>query len=114
VNAQKSSLGLNQWLIVLLSLATALIHLVLLNIMMGKLDVLFTLNGIGFLALLAAYFLALPFAKDHHGLVRWAFIGFTAVTILAWIFIGARTPLGYLTTLVEVALVVCLWLDGRK
>ena len=115
MNAQKSTFGLNQVLIILLALATALIHLVLLNMLIGKVDVLFTLNGLGFLGLLAAYLLPLPFAKDNRGLVRWALIGFTLVTILAYLIMGRPyMPLGIATKVIEAALIVFLLLDGRR
>ena len=83
--------------ITVLTLATALIHLVLLNFVMlrafGRFDLLFTLNGLGYLVLLAAYLLTLPGAlgdlqRRYHNLIRWAFIAFTIVTILAWLALG--------------------------
>jgi hypothetical protein len=104
--------GALQLSILLLGLATAAIHGVLLNIMMGKLDLLFTLNGIGFLVLLMAYFL--PQFKPLHSLVRWGLIAFTAVTIIAWVFLGARETLGYVTKLIEVGLIVALLIDSDK
>ena len=106
----QTKLGPKQIAIVILTLATALIHFSLLFP-----DVLFILNGLGYLVLLAAYFLPLPFAKDNRGLVRWAFIGFTVVTILAWAAIGDKSwpegALGYVTKLIELVLVVLLWTD---
>ena len=105
----QTKLGPRQIGILLLGLATAGIHFSLLFP-----DVMFILNGLGYLALLAAYFLPLPFAKDNRGLVRWAFIAFTLVTILAWVFIGTRSTIGYVDKLIEVALVILLFLDGRK
>lgn len=50
-------------------------------------DPLFILNGLGYLGLLGAYFLPIPFFQNNHGLVRWALIGFAILTIAAWIFI---------------------------
>jgi hypothetical protein len=111
-------------LIIVLALATGLIHLVLLNLRMvqalGRIDVLFTLNGLGFLGLLAAYVLPLPGAlgglqQRFHGLLRWGFIAFTVITILAWVAMGDKSlpagSLGYITKLIEVGLVVALWGD---
>jgi hypothetical protein len=107
--------------IVLLTLVTAAVHLILLNIMMvnikGSIDLLFTLNGLGYLALLVAYFIPVPVAKNNHNLVRWVYMGFTILTILAWVAMGTKSgpgaSLGYFTKIVEVALVVLLWLDRR-
>ncbi len=89
--------------IVVLTLATAVIH--------GTLnfpDPVFILNGLAYLALLAAFVAPLPWLKQHRGLVRWAFIGFTALTIFLWILIGARTTVGYVDKLIEVLLIALL------
>jgi len=103
--------GATQIGILLLALVTAVVHLVLLNIQMGKIDILFTLNGLGYLALLAAYYLPLPFARENRSLVGWAFMAFEAITVLAWVFIGARSALGYVTKIVELGLIGLLWID---
>jgi CDP-diglyceride synthetase len=50
-------------------------------------DPLFILNGLGYLGLLGAYFLPIPFFQQRHKLVRWALIGFAIVTIIAWLVI---------------------------
>jgi hypothetical protein len=70
------------------------------------------LNGLGYLTLTAVFFL--PQLKGYHATVRWAFIGFTAVTIIAWVAIGMKTPLGYVTKIIELALIALLWMDGRQ
>jgi hypothetical protein len=105
----KTQFGPVQVGIVILTLATALIHFYL-NVLMGKLDVLFTLNGLGYLALLAALFLPLPLVSRYRPLVRWAMIAFTLLTIVAWVVLGARDVLGYVDKVIEVALVVLLLL----
>ena len=107
MNAQK--FGPVQIGIVLLALATAVIHLAL-----GIPNSLpmFILNGIGYIVLVAALYL--PQLKQYQGWVRWALIAFTAVTILGWVFIGARTPIAYLDKLVEVALIVLLLLEWKN
>ena len=114
MKTQTATFGNNRWLILILGLATALIHLILLNISLGKIDPLFTLNGLVYLALLAAYFLPLPFAKDNPGLVRWALMAFAAITIVAWIILGRPyTTLGYITKLIELGLIAFVWMDRR-
>jgi len=50
-------------------------------------DPLFILNGLGYLGLLGAYLLPIPFFQERHRLVRWVLIGFAIVTILAWVYI---------------------------
>jgi hypothetical protein len=114
-------IGALQWGIILLAAATGLIHLLLLNYLLlntpgfGQISIPFTLNGIGFIVLAGALYLPLPWAKDNRGLVRWMLIGFSALTIVAWIFMGQPyTPLGYITKLIELALIVLLWLDSRN
>ena len=105
-------------IIVVTGLFTGIVHLVVLNIGIfaeeGRPDPLFTLNGLGYLALLVAYFWKTPLFERRRGLVRWAFIAFTAITILAWVAVGAREGiLPYLTKLSEVVLIVAIWMDGR-
>lgn len=113
MNEQANGLGMKQYAIILLTLVTAFIHFSLLFP-----DVIFILNGLGYLILLAAMYLPLPYARDNRGLVRWAFIGFTAVTILAWIAIGDKSwpggALGYLTKVIELVLIALLWTEPAK
>jgi hypothetical protein len=114
MQATRTSFGPVQIGIVVLTLATAFIHFYL-NVIMGKLDILFTLNGLGYLAFLAAMFLPLPFIKENRSLVRMAFIVYTLMTIVAWVVMGSRDLLGFSTKAIEVALVALLWLDrGRR
>jgi hypothetical protein len=101
--------------ITITTLITALIHLVVLNILLGGIDPLFTLNGLGYLVLLAVYLFPPGFLQGRSSLVYIAFIGFTAVTILAWVFLGDLSdPLGIFTKIVEVILLVALVLDWRR
>lgn len=98
--------GFMQIVIILLALIAAGIHLQLLFP-----DVVFILNGLGYLGLTAAYFLPLPipFFRERKRLVRFALIGYTALTLILWLVIGERTPLGLFTAGVEVLLVVLLF-----
>jgi hypothetical protein len=50
-------------------------------------DPLFILNGLGYLGLLGAYFLPIPFFQQKHELVRKGFILFAIITIVAWLVI---------------------------
>lgn len=99
--------------IIILTLATALIHFSLLFP-----DFVFILNGLGYLVLLAAYFLPIDFTKRRHNLVRWAFVAFILVTILGWVAIGDKSwpagALGYMTKLIEIVLIGFLIIDGRQ
>ncbi|HLC04471.1 MAG TPA: hypothetical protein VJK02_15655 [Anaerolineales bacterium] len=99
--------------IIILGLITALVHLVVLNLgylrETGRPDVLFTLNGLGYLSLLVALFGRIPFLVNQRTLVHIAFIAFTAVTILGWVFVGARSPLGYADKIVEILLIIAVY-----
>jgi hypothetical protein len=95
--------------IVLLTLATALIHLQL-----AFPDPAFILNGLGYLTLLAALYLPVPRLARYRNVVRWVLIGFTALTILLWILLGARTPIGYADKAIEVVLILLLLLEARR
>jgi hypothetical protein len=77
-------------------------------------DPVFILNGVGFLALLAALYLPVARLVPHRRAVRWTLIGYATLTILAWVAIGERTPLGYSTTAGEVALVILLLVEGSR
>jgi hypothetical protein len=94
--------------IILLTLATAFIHFSLLFP-----DVLFILNGLGYLAFLGAYFAPLEMARQNHRWVKRGFVIYTAITILAWVAIGTNPPttLGLITKIIEVLLIVCLLSD---
>ena len=59
-------------------------------------DPLFTLNGLGYLGLLLAYFLPLGFLQQRHRLVWWTCLVYIIVTIVAWlvIWVGMNVLLG--------------------
>jgi hypothetical protein len=101
--------------IILSTLATALLHLSL----YPKLgfDPIF-LNGFGYLALLGAYFLPIPFLQQQHKLVWWALFGYTVLTIILWVVLGDKqfvagtsSAIGYYAKAAEVILLVFLWSD---
>jgi hypothetical protein len=95
--------------IILLTLITAVIHLSLVFP-----SILFILNGLGYLALLGALFLPIPQLTGYRALVRWALVGYAALTIVLWILMGSRIPIAYVAKVDEVILIVLLWLDSRQ
>ncbi len=95
--------------IVLLTLATALIHLQL-----AFPDPTFILNGLGYLTLLAALYLPIPQVARYRSMVRWALIGYTALTIFLWVLLGARTPIGYVDKIIEILLILLLLIEARR
>ncbi|MGE5249959.1 MAG: hypothetical protein ACM3QS_07055 [Bacteroidota bacterium] len=102
--------------IILSGLATALLHLSLFPRL--GLDPI-ALNGLGYLALLGAYFLPIPFLQQRHKLVWWALLGYTVLTFVLWIILGDKhfaldfsTPaIGYYARVAEVFLLGFLWAD---
>jgi hypothetical protein len=101
--------------ILITGLITAVVHLVVLNLLLGKIDPLFTLNGLGYLGLLGAFFLDLPFLAGRRRLVTLAFIAFAAVTIVAWFVLGdLQDVLGIVTKIDEAVLILALFMDMRS
>ena|SRR5215208_402057 len=95
--------------VVVLTLMAAIVHL-------SRLfpDPVFVLNGLGYLTLLAALYLPVSRLVPFRPVARWTLIAYATLTILAWVAIGERTLLGYLTTAGEVALVILLLMEGRR
>ena len=105
--------------VILLALATAAVHIYLaLFVIKPSPDIVFLLNGLGYLGLTAALYLSLGFLARWRSLVRWVLIGYTALTVLLWVFMvlvpGTATTLGWVTKAIEVALIVLLFLDGQR
>ncbi|MBK8988409.1 MAG: hypothetical protein IPM39_20470 [Chloroflexi bacterium] len=74
---------------------------------------IFILNGLGYLALLAGLYF-LPQLAGQRALIRWALLGFTAVTIILYFVFNwpeVWGVIGLLTKAIELALVVLLWLE---
>ena len=95
--------------ILLLTLATAFIHLQL-----AFPDPAFVLNGLGYLTLLAALYLPVSRLARYRNVVRWVLVGYTALTILLWVLFGARIPIGYIDKAIEVTLILLLLLEARR
>jgi hypothetical protein len=76
--------------IIIFTLITAVMHLLAAvdkQLFPDGPDPLFILNGLGYLGLLGAYFLPIPFFQQNHELVRRGYMLFAIITIAAWIFI---------------------------
>jgi hypothetical protein len=116
------------WGILLLVLATAVLHLAAAfdRILFPESpDPLFILNGLGYLGLLGAYFLPIPFFQQRHQLVRWALFGYAIITIVAWVviwvginviangvpFFSHDSVYGVPAKIIELVLLVLLWRD---
>ncbi len=104
--------------IVIAALATALLHLSLFS-KMGADPIV--LNGLGYLGLLGAYFLPIPFFQQKHKLAWWGLLGYTALTIVLWVIMGEKkfvfgtsSAIGYYAKTAEVFLLGFLWADKPK
>jgi hypothetical protein len=94
-------------LIIITTLITAVIHLSLGGAM-------FILNGVGYLALLAAYLL--PNFAQWRGWIRWLFIGYAVLTIVLYFVFNAgdwQSTLGLVTKADELILIVLLLINRR-
>src|SRR5215216_7955138 len=94
----------------ILTIITALIHFER-AIEDPDIRILFVLNGLGYFALLAVFYLTA--FQRFHSLVRWAFIAYTAITILlyfVWVAMSGEwtIPLGPIAKIVEIAMIVIL------
>lgn len=114
-------------------LVTALVHGVLLSVQLGELSALFILNGLGYLVLLVAFFgmpetflnkqvrveiSGRPISIGPTGTtvrvaLHYLFIGYTALTIVAWIPGGTRDFMGWATKLDELILIYALFAHLR-
>lgn len=100
--------------IIILGIATALIHLYL-NVRLGKLDIPFTLNGLGYLTLTAAFAGLLPMLAGREKLLHYVYMAFTVVTIVGWLVLGNRSDvLGIIDKVIEFILLGALWLHLRR
>ena len=119
----------NHYIIIVLVLATAILHLAAafdtVLFPNGVPDPLFVLNGLGYLGLLGAYFLPIPFFQERHKLIWQVLFGYVIVTILAWLiiwvgmnviaqgapFFSRDSIYGVPAKIIEVALLALLWKD---
>lgn len=103
-----------QWGVVILTAITALIHLFLgFGSLPDTFGIIFILNALGYLALVAALYF-LPQLADQRDMVRWALLGFTALTFILYFVFNlpnSLSPLGLFDKAVELVLIVLLWME---
>ncbi|RPJ24944.1 MAG: hypothetical protein EHM33_16110 [Chloroflexi bacterium] len=109
------NLSLKHYGIILSNLATAILHISLWP------DIMFTLNGLGYLGLLGAYFLPIPFFQQRRSLVWWVLVGYTLLTIILWVVMGDKefvagtsSATGYYAKAAEVILLAFLFADKPR
>jgi len=93
---------------------TAIIHLYNSFQFSDGSDLIFLLNGIGYLALLGAIYLPIAFLARYRSLFCWSLLAYTALTVVLWGFFGASGFTAYLDKIVEVVLIVLVWLEARR
>ena len=104
--------------IFLLTLATAVIHLYLACTAIAYMGLnfgvmLFILNGLGYLGLLAVLQLPIPKLARFRSAARWTLIAFAALTIvLFFVMAPSYTIVGYVDKAIEVALIALLLADA--
>lgn len=104
--------------IFLLTLATAIIHLVLaftaipyFGLNFGVM--LFILNGLGYLGLLAVLQLPIPQLARFRSAARWTLVAYAALTIVLFFIIAPYYDLiGYVDKAIEVSLIALLIVDA--
>jgi hypothetical protein len=100
----------SQIALIILTIITALIHFER-AIEDPEIRVLFILNGLGYFALLAAFYM--PAFQRFHTAIRWIFVIYTAVTILlyfVWVAMSGEwtIPLGPISKIVEAIMIVLI------
>jgi hypothetical protein len=104
--------------IIIFTLATAIFHFSLVpafpNPFAVPFPLVFMLNGIGYLVLLGALYLPIPQLEEYRNVIRILLIAYTVLTVVLWIFLGARTTEGYIDKLIEVVLIVLLAVEARS
>ena len=104
-----------RYAILVLGLITGVIHLVVLPLL-GFEWLLMPLNGLGFLVLTGLVFFDPAFLSGQRKLIIYLFMVYTLVTIVGYLVVNSATfdPLGIITKLDEVLLIVALWLYKDK
>ena len=116
-----------EYFIIVLTLATDVLHFAAAfdRVLFpdGTPDPLFTLNGLGYLGLLGAFYLPIPFFQQRHKLVWQVFFGYVILTIAAWLviwvgmnviaqgvpFFGRDSAYGVPAKIIELVLLYLLW-----
>jgi hypothetical protein len=112
---EKMKLTVKHYGIILAGLFAAFFHVILYP------DIVFTLNGLGYIGLLGAYFLPIAFFQQRHKMVWWGFAGYTLLTFILWVIMGDKqfvagtySATGYYAMISELFLLAFLWSDKPK
>jgi hypothetical protein len=108
-----ATLNPRRYVIILLTVVVGLIHLIVLGFLFGETQLLPILNGLGYLALIAALYF-IPQLAGMRPLIRWALIGYAALTFVLYFFFDSDpfgNVLGLVTKAMEIALIILLLMD---
>jgi hypothetical protein len=97
--------------VIVLALATALIHLVL-GLQFGV--PMFVLNALGYAVLLASLYAPAAGLANRRAWIRFALLGYTALTVALWVLFGERNAIGLVDKIIEAALIVLLVIEARR
>jgi hypothetical protein len=96
-----------RWAIIVLTAVTALIHLGMgISGLIGGdsfFGPIFTLNGLGYLGLLAALLLTIPFLAGRRLLVLYVFVFYTALTFVLYFAFNGFSNIGVSAIIVKLA-----------
>ena len=113
----KSRLGALQYGIIILTIITALTHLILgFRFWPDFLGIMFVLNGVGYLVLLACLYF-IPQLAERRGIFRWLLLAFTAVTFVLYFVFNWPDIYGLgglIDKAVELVLIILLIIDIRN
>ena len=104
--------------IILLTLATAAIHLSFFVEDPAR-GLIYAFNAMGYVALAAALYLPIPAIAPLRRMARRALMGYAGLTIMAYLAFGLvrhewTVPLGPIDKLIEVALIALLWRQDQR
>lgn len=82
------------------------------------LPILFMLNGIGYLVLLALLVLPVPYLRHHPSITHWVLIGYTALTFILYFVVNGfgrllGNPAAIISKVAELLLIICAFLHWQ-
>lgn len=114
MSEQRPQLNSIAYGVIILTMVTAFIHLYISFLFPDGPNLVFLLNGIGYLVLLAAIYAPVPALARYRTLFFWVLITYTALTVALWIFKGVYVWYAYIDKAVEILLILLIWLELRR
>lgn len=104
------------YLLIGAALVTGIIHLALgADFLANAGDIMFLLNGIGFIGLTALYLLPIAIVRPYHETVRWVLLGYSLLTIVLWVVMNGKLEAGGIAAkLAELLIIAVLLIDRPK